>query len=102
MIDRFENGVATSIKSIDLNAASYQNIATLNRTVTKSIDTMATYQGQSSPWGGVRILPFQVTATAVDLAIPATGASPAQLAALLQLQQYAESVGVILNIIPMP
>jgi RHS repeat-associated protein len=100
VIDRFENGVATSIKSIDLNAASYQNIDTLNRTVTKYIDAMATYQGQSPSWGGVRILPSQITATAVDLAIPATGASPAQLAALQKLQEYAQSVGVNLNIIP--
>jgi hypothetical protein len=101
-IDRFQNGVATSIKSIDLNAASYQDIQALNRTVTGYINQMANYQGQSSAWAGVRIYSSQITARAVELVIPATGGTSAQLAALQQLKQYAQSLNVILNIIPLP
>jgi RHS repeat-associated protein len=101
-IDRFQNGVVTSIKSIDLNAASYQDIRALSRTVTGYIDKMANYQGQPSAWAGVRIYPSQITARAVDLVIPATGGTAAQLAALQQLKQYAQSLNVTLNIIPLP
>ena len=101
-IDRFANGIATSIKSIDLGAASYQNISTLMNTVRGYINTMANYQGQPTRWSGVIIYPHQITARAVDLAIPASGVTPAQLAALQQLQRYASSLGVTLNIIPVP
>jgi hypothetical protein len=101
-IDRFVNGVATSIKSIDLNAASYQNIGNLTRTVNGYIETMSRYQGQLTPWGGVTINPNQITGLAVDLAIPASGVTQAQLAALQALQQTASNMSVILNIIPIP
>ena len=100
VIDRFQNGVATSIKSIDLNAATYQHIPTLHRTVTGYIDKVAAYQGQPVPWSGVQILPNQITSRALDLAIPAGGSTPAQQAALQTLQQYAANQGVNLNIIP--
>lgn len=73
----------------------------LNRTVTGYIDKMANYQGQSR-WAGAQILPSEITARAVDLAIPATGGTSAQLAALQQLKQYAQSLNVTLNIIPLP
>jgi hypothetical protein len=46
VIDRFVNGTATSIKSIDLSAKSYQSMTTLNRTVTGYIDKVAAFQGR--------------------------------------------------------
>jgi RHS repeat-associated protein len=100
-IDRFVNGVATSIKSLDLTAKTYQNAATLVRTVKGYIDTMAAYQGQTAPWNGVTILPGEIAARAVDLAVPMSGA-PSQFAELAKLQQYAQSVGVTLNIFSIP
>ena len=63
---------------------------------------MASYQGQQVPWGGVKLYAHPITGRAVDLAIPASGATPVQLAALQVLQQYARSVGVTLNIIRVP
>ncbi|WP_325095504.1 hypothetical protein, partial [Burkholderia contaminans] len=47
VIDRFENGIATSIKSLDVNATSYQNTSTLTRTVNGYIDKVAAYNGTS-------------------------------------------------------
>ncbi|HIQ06772.1 MAG TPA: hypothetical protein EYH31_14020 [Anaerolineae bacterium] len=98
VIDRFERGIATSIKSIDLRAAKYQNIRTLMRVVQQHIDTLANWQGQLRPWGGVRIRSYQITGRVLELAVPPE-ATPAQEAALRQLQQYAESLGVMLKII---
>ena len=66
------------------------------------IETMSRYQGQLTPWGGVTINPNQITGLAVDLAIPASGVTQAQLAALQALQQTASNMSVILNIIPIP
>ncbi len=99
VIDRFANGVATSIKSIDLRAASYQNISTLTSTVQGYITTLANWQGAT--WGGVRINAAQITGRELLLAIP-PGATQAQMEALQQVQQWAQTVGVTLNIVIVP
>ena len=98
VIDRFQNGIATSIKSIDLMAQSYQSIATLTRTVQGYINILANWQG--ARWGGVIIEVSQIAGRELILAIP-PDASQAQLQALYQLQQSALDQGVtlILNII---
>ena len=65
---------------------------------------MATYQGQSIPWRGVKISPNWIRSRAVDLAIPAKVANQAQLKTLQQLQSYAAGRvrPVTLRIIPIP
>ncbi len=100
-IDKFDfrTGTATSIKSLDLSLKSYQNISTLTREVRGYIDKLANWQGQTSSWAGVRILPNQVTSKVLELAIP-PNASQAQLNALRQLQQYASNVNVTFVFVP--
>ena len=102
VIDRFENGVATSIKSIDLRAASYQNTVTLTSKVKGYINVMAAYQGQSRAWAGTSIEPQQIMGRAVDLAVPSGIATDTQAAALAAMQAYANSVGVTLNLYYIP
>jgi hypothetical protein len=97
VIDKFTNGLATSIKSIDLNAASYQNIATLNRTMTGYIDSVANFNGRT--WAGVNV--SGVTARALELAVP-PGASAAQLSAINAAVRYGASVGVTVTTIVIP
>ncbi len=99
VIDRFQNGVATSIKSLDLGANSYQNINTLTNKVRSYVNTLANWQGIR--WGGVNISASSITGREVLLAVP-PGASQAQINALLQLQQWANSVGVTLNVVVVP
>jgi filamentous hemagglutinin len=102
VIDRFENGVATSIKSIDLGASSYQNTAVLGRAVQRYINTLANWQGQRTLWGGVTIRQNQITSRVVELAIPGSNGTPEQLDVLTQMQNYATSVGIRLDIIRVP
>lgn len=85
-----------------MNAATYQNANALARQVTYYVDQMAAYQGQTTAWGNVAISRAQITARSVDLVIPATGATSDQLAVLYQLQVYAQSLEVALNIVRMP
>jgi filamentous hemagglutinin len=99
VIDRFESGLATSIKSLDLNAAAYQNTSTLNRTLNGYVDTMAGFQGRT--WAGVRIRPQDITGRALDLAVPHSG-SAAQQVIINQTVTYGASRGVTVNIIPFP
>ena len=96
MIDRFENGVATSIKSIDLGVKSYQNIGQLTGTVKGYVNALADWQGVRQ-WGGISIENSKIIARDLLLAIP-QGATQAQLAALQQLQQWASTVGVTINV----
>jgi hypothetical protein len=44
-IDNFTDGIATSIKSIDLNAATYQDAARLTYRLNKYIDDLGDYEG---------------------------------------------------------
>jgi filamentous hemagglutinin len=99
VIDRFRNGVATSIKSMDLGAASYQNISTLTSKVTGYVNTLANWQG--TRWGGFVVEASDIVAREVLLAVP-PGATEAQMTALQQLQQWATTVGVTLNITVVP
>ena len=100
VIDRFDNGMATSIKSIDLRATSYQNIGQLTSTVKGYVSKLANWQGVYR-WGSTSIAPAEITARELLLAIP-QGATQTQLAALQQLQQWAATVGVTVNVTVIP
>ena len=96
VIDKFENGLAKSIKSLDLNAATYQNPAQLSRALTGYVDSVAGFNGKV--WGGVDIRAGSVTGRALDLAVPGLGTA-AQQTAINQAIQYGVSRGVTLNVI---
>jgi len=99
VIDRFANGIATSIKSLDVNAATYQNAATLNRTVNGYIDSVANFGGRAC--AGVNVPGSSITGRALDLAVPGAG-SAAQQSVLNQAVQYGASRGVTVNVITFP
>ena len=99
VIDKFENGVATSIKSLDVNAASYQSAATLSRTLGGYIDDVAAFNGRS--WAGVQIAPADILARGLDLAIPNAGNAAQQLVfQQALLNAAAKSVALRILIIP--
>jgi hypothetical protein len=75
-IDSFSNGIATSIKSIDLNAATYQDAARLTYRLNAYVDNIATYEG--SALGAIEILPSDIRARALSLAIPKGSMTAAQ------------------------
>ena len=95
VIDKFLNGVATSIKSIDINAKSYQNGRVLYSTLKNYIDKVAKFKGQR--WNGVTISEEDITKRALDVAIP-KGASPSQVKVLQEATKYGKANGVQVNI----
>lgn len=99
VIDKFENGLATSIKSLDLDAATYQSGSTLTRTLNGYVDKVAGFQGRT--WAGVRIRSQDISGRALDLAIP-HGGSAAQRAIINQTVKYGASRGVSVNVITFP
>jgi RHS repeat-associated protein len=99
VIDRFANGIATSIKSLNLNAKTYQSASRLSRTLTGYVNKVASFNGRT--WAGVTVRSGDITGRALDLIVPGSG-SPAQRAAIQQAIQYATSRGVSLNLIIYP
>lgn len=87
-LDRFDfsTGLATSIKSIDLGAKTYQSISRLTSTLTGYVNQLQnfTYANQS----GIKITDGMITQRELLLAIP-SNASAAQLSALDQITQWA-------------
>ena len=102
-IDRFQNGVATSIKSMDLAAPSYADPATITSTGRGYIDSVAAFQGRD--WAGVQIGTRYggpaITARGLDLAVP-SGAMVAQRQALNNLVTYGAQQGVTVRIVVVP
>ena len=96
VIDRFVNGVATSIKTLELNAATYQNITTLTSKVQGYINTLANFQGAR------QIQAHMIIGRELLLAVPSGAGTQAQWAALQALQQYAANLGVTLTIVQVP
>ncbi len=98
VIDRFEDGVATSIKSLDLNAPTYQNTTRLASTVMRYTRTLAQWEGQAEPWGRVQIHPAEIQAKVLELAVP-PGGSPAQWETLFRVRHIAAETGVRLDLV---
>ncbi|WDZ87372.1 RHS repeat-associated core domain-containing protein [Micromonospora cathayae] len=101
-IDKFANGVATSIKSVDLSAKSYQNAGRLTSLGKGYVDKVAGFaqNGASVSHGGTTITGSQVTGRALDIAVPRGVGSAAQQNALNNIVQYGASKGVTVRIIP--
>ena len=91
-IDSFSNGVATSIKSIDLNAATYQDVARLTYRLNDYIDKMALYDG--GQLGAVVIKSTDISGRALSLAIPKGSMTVAQQTAIEAARVRAQAFGV--------
>ncbi|WP_442869484.1 hypothetical protein [Bradyrhizobium sp. CCBAU 11434] len=100
VIDRFASGTATSIKSIDLNAATYQNIGSLTSRLNGYVDAVANFNGAT--FAGTEIRSSQITARQLQLAIPSTGPSAAQQAAIDAATTRAQSLGVGIVVTTVP
>lgn len=100
VIDRFsDDGLATSIKSIDLGAITYHRPQTLERRLRGLIDQVAGFRGYAHPGRIVR--EAQITGRALDLVVPHIGTA-AQQRVIDRATAYARSRGVVLNVIVYP
>jgi hypothetical protein len=68
VIDKIPNGVATSVKSIDLNAATYQNEQSLAFRLNKLVDDVREFTGDT--WGGLTISDIDIKGRAVHVIVP--------------------------------
>jgi len=82
----------TSIKSLDLGAASYQSGSAVLSRLTQYVDKLASFTGRN--WAGVNVTVGQNTQRVLEVAIPAAGATLAQLNQIAQAAQYAQQQGI--------
>ncbi len=68
VIDKIPNGVATSVKSIDLNAATYQNEASLANRLNKYVDDVRDFNG--ARWARKNIRDTDIDGRAVQVIVP--------------------------------
>ncbi len=98
-IDGFENGVATSIKSMDLRLNSYQDPAKILSQGRKYVDQVANFDG--ARMGDTRISAEQITERVLRLGVP-PGATKTQQSALKSLVEYGKQNGVKVEVIRVP
>ena len=92
VIDQWLNGVATSIKSIDLSAATYRDAARLTYRLNAYIDQMARYDG--SELGFTIIQPSAISGRALSLAIPKGSRTPIQRSVIESARMRANAFDV--------
>jgi hypothetical protein len=88
-IDMIGAGVATSIKSIDLNAATYQDAARLTYRLNKYIDDLAEFNGAT--WATDVVKSSDITNRTLNLVIPKGSMTTVQLEAIEAAQRNALS-----------
>jgi hypothetical protein len=91
-VDIFENGIVTSIKSVDLQAPTYDNPATLTSTLQSYVDKVANFRGGRR--ADTTILESQIKGRALDVAIPPGNHTSGQVDALRSVEQYGHAKSV--------
>jgi filamentous hemagglutinin len=99
VIDSYVNGVANSIKSIDLSAATYQNVAALTNTLNGYVNSLANFAPVN--WGAAQLAGSPITARILTLATPSAGTA-AQQGAIRQVIQSAAASGVTVSPVIFP
>jgi hypothetical protein len=92
VIDSFSDGVVTSIKSIDLNAATYQNGGRLAARLTSYVNKVADFNGID--WGTESIRSSQIGGRVLSLAVPKGSITIGQRAVIQSVTSAAKNRGV--------
>lgn len=96
-IDNFSSeGVATSIKSLDLNAGTYQDFGRLTGRLNKYVDELDEYTG--TRWGGDNIKNSDITTRELLVVVPRNSTGTTQRAAIESARARAKQLGIGLTI----
>jgi hypothetical protein len=87
VIDKIPNGIATSIKSLDLRAATYQDEARLTYRLRKYVSDVSEFDG--ARWANDVVLPSEIRGRALSLAIPKGSMTAAQREAIEAVRAWA-------------
>lgn len=97
VIDKIPNGIATSIKSIDLNAATYQNATGLTGRLVKYVNEVSEFVGDRL---GNDVVEFSdIKVRALSLAVPKGSITETQKAVIENLRRWARTLNNPVDII---
>ncbi len=99
VIDKIPNGIATSIKSIDLRTASYQNVTTLTKRLSEYAGEVSEFAGDQLGEDIVRL--SEIKGRALSLAVPKGSMTETQKAVIEEVRRWARTlknpVDIIIN-----
>lgn len=90
----YKEGKYVSMKSIDLNAPTYQNMEKLEKQLTKYVDKLAEWNGQLKMFAQKRILPGDVKQKVLDIAIPDGTITMEQQKVIERLGVYVQQMNI--------
>jgi hypothetical protein len=88
VIDKMPDGVATSVKSIDLQAATYQNDISLANRLLKYVEDVRDFDGVA--WSNFDIQANQIIGRAVQLIVPKGSMTTLQRTIIDQVREIAK------------
>jgi hypothetical protein len=97
-VDKWLDGVATSIKSIDLTAATYQDATRLTYRLNDYVNKLIFFDGAS--FGDYQIEASSINGRVLDLVVPKGNMTAAQRAAISAAKARAKAFGVELTVTP--
>lgn len=97
-IDNFASGIATSIKTLDLNAATYQDAGRLTYRLNNYIRKLAEFDGAT--YGEQTVNASDITSRILNVAVPKGSMTATQKTAIDTAIERAKDAGVILKITP--
>ena len=95
VIDAFYQGVATSVKTMNIFAKSLAKDGAVEKQLVKYVDKLADFKGAS--WGGQTVEGAEITKRVLEVGIP-KGASEKVIQQIAKATEYAKTQGVELNV----
>jgi hypothetical protein len=98
VIDKWLNGVVTSIKSMDLRAAVYQEATRMTYRLDDYVNKLIFFDG--AKWNGVEVESSAISGRVLDLVVPKGSITAGQRAAIDAAKARAKAFGVDLIVTP--
>ncbi len=96
VIDRWANGVATSIKSMNLNSNTYENASQMRSRLLTYVNDLSAFNGRT--WAGANVQGNQIRERVLELIVPHNGTATQQQV-MSEIVIYAERLGIKVDIV---
>ena len=92
VIDKLENGVITSIKSIDLTLPSYQTAKGIYSKLRRDVDELDDFKTKT--WAKIEVTPERYSSKALEIVIPDMKITMEQQKGIEMVKEYAKDRGI--------
>lgn len=94
----FMEGEFQSMKTIDLNAPTYQSLEKLEKRLNAYLDKIDGWEGQKKLWGGRRIDPDEIEQKVLHIGIPNSSITQEQVKVFEQFGKNARNLGIKIKV----